>query len=312
MSCHPHFAVFAVTLALSCEKSDPLPTAGESVPVIESPVTPVERVSDVRAVSRDGSALRACPASAPGPSMVEFGAPGGLRYCMDQTEVTQRQYTEFLAANVDPATQIHPLCGAGKNPDFSPRAEEPPCNVVPTFVAGACAADDFDPEARGDEAVTCVDFCDAAAYCAWAGKRLCGVPGKPGRTLGDGFDEASEFRSALTASASHFHNACSERGSKVRPYAAAVDADACSGRKTVGSRLRCSMLGKNGAVYDLMGGVAEWQDSCTDDGRCRALGGMLVAGEERGSCEQDGVFMSGAANPTTGFRCCADLASEQG
>jgi len=70
--------------------------------------------------------------------------------------------------------------------------------------------------------------------------------------------------------------------------------------------------GKNGAAYDLMGGVAEWQDSCTDDGRCRALGGMLVSGEERGSCEQDGVLMSGAANPSTGFRCCADLASEEG
>lgn len=44
-----------------------------------------------------GGTSSAC-ASTRGPNMVEVSTPGGVKYCIDRTEVTQAQYAEFLKA----------------------------------------------------------------------------------------------------------------------------------------------------------------------------------------------------------------------
>jgi hypothetical protein len=155
--------------------------------------------------------------------------------------------------------------------------------------------------------MVCVDFCVAVAYCEWVGRRDCGVPGSPGRTLGVGFDERSEFRRALAPEASHWHNACSRSGAVARAYPEGFDITYCVGARSVGSRSECSTTGKNGAVLDLRGGVAEWQDLCTDNGSCRVLGGMFGVGAERGTCAQDATSSARAADRGVGFRCCLDL-----
>jgi formylglycine-generating enzyme required for sulfatase activity len=239
--------------------------------------------------------------------MVEFELPNGSAYCMDQTEVTQAQYADFLAARADTSEQVHPLCAPEKNPDFSPRVLTPPCNIAGGGDWGMCVDGVFAPEAKADEPIVCVDFCDAVAYCEWAGKRLCGVPRRAFFTLGDGFDSASEFNAGRTAEKSHWHNACSSKGSAARAYASGFDVARCSGPKQVASRPECVTRGTKGIVYDLMGGVAEWQDQCTDDGWCRVLGGMYGVGPERGECQQDAATSAWAADRAVGFRCCVDL-----
>lgn len=42
--------------------------------------------------------LKSCPTDLPGPALVEVATPDGTRYCIDKTEVTQRDYFEFLDA----------------------------------------------------------------------------------------------------------------------------------------------------------------------------------------------------------------------
>lgn len=83
-----------------------------------------------------------------GPAPVDVGT-----YCVDSTEVTGRQYLEFLAA---------------KAGDTSGQPVD--CSWNTTFEPAA----DIDPN---EYPVAFVDWCDALAYCTWAGKRLCGKIG---------------------------------------------------------------------------------------------------------------------------------------
>ena len=85
-----------------------------------------------------------------------------VMYLDDEREVTSAEYAAFLSAITQPAAFQEPPCEW--NVDLQPGCGE-------------------DAAAPGPEApVTCVDWCDANAYCSWAQKTLCGDRAEPGQS----------------------------------------------------------------------------------------------------------------------------------
>jgi len=132
-------------------------------------------------------------------------------FCIDATEVIERDYGAFLTAKKGDTSGQHPACAA--NTSFQP---EP--TLFPKVPTGPV---------RG------VDWCDAHAYCAWAGKRLCGKIGGgtvPKLALDD--PEVSQW-----------YRACSKAGTRAFPYGNTYDPMACrtnqSGSVVAGSLAKC-------------------------------------------------------------------------
>jgi len=202
--------------------------------------------------------ITGCP-DAPGPSMalIDPEVAGEEPFCIDSTEVTNAQYALFLEEGGPPAT--HEACDE---------------DMVRT-------PDGWPPEASEDRfPVTGVDFCDAAAYCEWAGKRLCGrLDGMTGRL------DASDERDPEI---SEWANAC--RG---------TNEEACEATEGVGpvaSNPCCASRG----VYDLAGNAAEWVDNCSESFFARCL---VHEGTDCTDIDTTRVLQS---NGRLGFRCCAD------
>src|SRR6185437_5545544 len=128
-------------------------------------------------------------------------------------------------------------------------------------VDGRCAkkqATFFDPPTKGSDPVVCVDWCDAQAYCAWAGKRLCGaIGGGPATTYGD-------------PNESQWYNACSNGGTTSFPYGNDYVAGDCNGGATVaavGTTPGCQGLtSPYFGIFDMSGNVKEWEDHCMPRG----------------------------------------------
>jgi formylglycine-generating enzyme required for sulfatase activity len=176
-----------------------------------------------------------CPGVHGGP-MVRVGFDGGPSFCIDATEVTNGDYAAFLASS--PTTAGLPAACSSKT-SFLPTNAWPP---------GA---------ANAKRPVVWVDWCDAYAFCAWAGKRLCG-------RIGGGSADPAKHDDP-TENQSYF--ACSGGGAHAYPYGDAYDKDACNGTGhgvggtvDVGSMAKCE--GGFPGVFDLVGNVCEWQDSC--------------------------------------------------
>ena len=95
-----------------------------------------------------------CGKGLKGPWMVPMILPTGGSFCADSTEVTRWQYAAFLAARYPLSEQ--PLHCAWND------------SYVPWY---------WQEQTRDDLPAVSMDWCDARAYCAWAGKRLCGRVG---------------------------------------------------------------------------------------------------------------------------------------
>lgn len=232
-----------------------------------------------------------CPTGR-GPTMVIVGDT-----CIDSTEVTEAQYGLF-AANVTVA-----------------QANQPPeCAWNQTFAVGVGPQDppQFCSSADGVRPVRCVDYCDALAFCKWAGKHLCGAPGGlPGDYVGF----ADPLKSEWTA-------ACSGKGGLAYPYGNTFNDQTCNGfagpgkgnPTTAGKLMAC--VGSVPGLFDMSGNVHEWEAACIpgDAGGaagdlCRIRGGSMFdsdAGLLRCASENQATRSFMAAN--VGFRCCAQAA----
>jgi formylglycine-generating enzyme required for sulfatase activity len=237
-----------------------------------------------------------CPPGRHGPTSVRIDASAGS-YCVDSTEVTNAQYQEFLGAVAAPGVAaslaVRQAC-AGQT-DFTPRDDNG--NAV-QFAPG-----------QEDFPVTQVSWCDAFAYCVWAGKRMCGQIG--GGPLAEG---ASEKQPALA----QWYGACSRGGTLVYPYGNAFNPMICGGMGAgAGSpigpvALRAGCVGGYPGIHDMSGSVWEWNDVCdtSDPGSfCKSYGGAYdsVGPQELSCIETPRPWRRNAGMLNIGIRCCEDL-----
>lgn len=214
------------------------------------------------------------------PSSVAIDVGG---YSIGATEVTVAEYAAFLAVAPAPSTQ--PTFCAW-NSSYVPSAGWPPVGL-------------------DDHPVSLVDWCDAWAYCRWAGKRLCGrIGGGP-----NGYNEHAN------ASASEWYAACSSGGSRVYPYGDTYDGTRCNSQDygagsaiPVGSAVRCE--GGTPGLFDMSGNVYEWDAACVNatggNDLCRVRGGSyaFVPFGANLRCDNDYAVTRSTTLPDLGIRCC--------
>src|SRR6185295_16488134 len=120
-------------------------------------------------------------------------------------------------------------------------------------------ANDFAPDKRPKFPVVCVDFCDAFAYCALVGKRVCGA-------IGGG---RGRFGSATDATSSQWFAACSGGGKHAYPYGDTYEGSACNGIDKGGNLVDtgsiATCVGGYPGLFDMSGNVYEWEDACTGE-----------------------------------------------
>ena len=220
------------------------------------------------AIAFDGACL-----AAPGPVMVLAGS-----FCIDSTEVSNAHYAAYLASDAG-------LANTG------------PCSYKTTHVPSNW------PPSRTDTPVTEVDWCDAYAYCAWAGKRLCGMVGG-GAAVG------------LTDMTDQWFSACTHGndGAHAFAYGSSFVAGTCNTPELdagdvvpVGTLTGC--VGGYPGLFDMIGNVYEWEDACIGNAGasdvCVARSGSYSDPPGASdNCEGSGTSARNFAQPDFGFRCC--------
>lgn len=190
-------------------------------------------------VPPDASAEAAAPETGPpAPATLTPGCKGTHgpapvkldTYCIDATEVTTEQYDAFVEA-------------VGLDFNGQPASCTWNTSWTPAIRGGATAP------------VFGADWCDAVAYCAWAGKRLCrGTNGQSVPFSGD----------VQNSVADEWFRACTRKGERAFPYGATRIDDACNvkvdgvpgpGPKPAGSLTACE--GGYDGVFDMSGNLWE-------------------------------------------------------
>jgi sulfatase modifying factor 1 len=222
-----------------------------------------------------------CTADA-GPALVAVGS-----FCVDATEVTNAEYASFLAAN--PSTSLAPSPACSYKTSFTPSQGWPAAS-------------------KGTSPVVYVDWCDAYAYCAWAGQHLCGA-------IGGG---PSSKANAANKDVDEWYVACSTAGANVYPYGGnAYVQGKCNDSEsgTNGTRPVASFPGCEGGysgIFDMNGNAYEWEDACdvaagASDSCVIRGGSWLFSGASYGGCNtyfNDYVVKRSDTYNDTGFRCC--------
>jgi formylglycine-generating enzyme required for sulfatase activity len=239
----------------------------------------------------------------------------GSCFWIDQTEVTVAAYREYLSQVSSPlswSADDSASCAWKAEPFDPEHATDDPC-VQETAVEDLPLAD--------DKPIRCVDWCDALAYCRWAGKRLCS---------GDGV-----MTGVTTNQASlDWAEACSDGGAPYPYGGTKFVPEACNiglsqaecanvlhfsvcGPTSVPSPAPLHCKSPNGAV-DMVGNVAEWTANCgklpSTDAQaqlCQIKGGSF-ADEATITCQTSSKYEQRTArNHAVGFRCCTDLTSSE-
>lgn len=228
------------------------------------------------------------------------------RFSIDVTEVTQRQYALWLRTTgaTDLATQDASLCAW--NDSFEPNSERSCTQGTDTK---ACIGPNC-----GNYPQTCVDWCDAYAYCLAVGKRLCG-------RIGGGHNVYDDPALAETGS-SQWYAACSSGGLHEYPYGDVYQPSYCNTydywvQPTEYRMLpvrwleTCQASAPFAGVFDLSGNVWEWEDACRVDTNtmarfCKRRGGDFSETTDLVGCSLQRELAMQQSNPRLGFRCCSE------
>jgi hypothetical protein len=227
-----------------------------------------------------------------GPTMVQVPSPSGGTYCIDSTEVTNAQYSQFLKTG--PTTNVSAACAF--NTVFAPESNMTSCpEPLP-----------YDPTGAPNYPVTCVDWCDAAAYCAWAGKRLCGS------FAGGGVSKMQ----ANAPGVDQWYAACSHTGAQTYPYPGGYAGQTCNGLDFQGANKAYPVMqfdkcqGGYAGIFDMSGNVAEWEDQCTGSSgatdECGQRGGHWLSLMDEMTCAASAYAIRAVHDNSIGFRCCKD------
>jgi len=202
--------------------------------------------------------LAAAPAEAP-PGMVLAADPDGGGLWIDRREVTSADYAEFLAAV---EASGHATCPAGERRRFPAGKDHTPSAAAPS----------------PDHPVASVDHADAAAYAAWAGKRL---------------PTAAEWRLAAFGGRPPAVDAANLRG--------VDDGHLWAGPAGVGHRAPCG-------ARALVGNAAEWLAAADRDFPFREAAGLGWSDAPPEAA--DGLVVRydpAARGADLGFRCARDV-----
>jgi len=212
-------------------------------------------------------------------------ALNGTAFCIDAHEVTVSEYEAFLTAKMGDTSGQPSYCAF--NTTFQPSTW---------------------PQANPSRPVVAVDQCDAIAYCAWAGERLCGA-----------VDGGHADPDNLTDPGGQWYFACSHSGDGVHlyPYGLDYDGSACNGADFWGDagphatdvESSPGCVGGFAGIFDMSGNVYEWEDSCHSydggDDKCMARGGSYASGPAALACAASYPAARSVQDNQFGFRCCS-------
>lgn len=215
--------------------------------------------------------------------------------CIDDREVTWLEYATFLdglASDFASPCELAPVCGwkRGKA-DYTPDPD-----LWNDYVTS-------NPQGRYDDyAVTGIDWCDAATFCHWAGKELCGDRGgAPVDTSVAQWETSTEWSKACLATAD-FADCNTQHTGVTHPF-----------RNDQCTRPADMTCGGTTGIRDLAGNVREWENTCEASGaprddRCYARGDWCFYEGTPCTLVQTGTSMETRDEKAyyIGFRCCWD------
>ena len=215
-------------------------------------------------------------------------------------------------ADAFPATPLVHVTGSGK--PFAIEATEVSVEQwnlfkglfpMPTFSSARCPGKvSLGPPAglcgatlANHDPMTCVDWCDANAYCTAIGRHLCG----------DVSGAALAAANRNTPANDEWYYACRGPGASTYPYGNTSDGSRCAtgklGPVPVGSLNTC--VGAEPGLFDMSGNAAEWTDACDASG-CLARGGSFKFSASDSTCEQVNNLSPASTFADIGFRCCTE------
>lgn len=217
------------------------------------------------------------------------GTPTG--FCIDANEVTYQQYLAFYNSNPLAANQDADCLW---NTDFTPSGNWP------------------QPAQNQQHAISNVNWCQAAAYCKYLGRHLCGE-------IGGGPSSAA---AANDYTQDEWFDACTAQGKNTWPYGASFDNTKCwstltppsnpplSG--TQGSSTFQGCIGGEANLFEMSGNAAEWVNNCSgstdQNDTCAVRGGSWLSDtSDELRCDSGGTLPTYArdySGDDVGFRCC--------
>ncbi len=259
-----------------------------------------------------GMGARACASTCGTPGCGDCPAPplpvtfASSPYAIGAHEVTVAEYEAWLATNPSTSGQRSECVW---NDTYEPYQQSP---AQTSFMDGAAPPPDKNCalwNTRGDDKpITCVDWCDASAYCTWANGRLCG-------RIGGGTVDVTMGTAYADATQSEWYAACSGAGAHAYPYGDSYGAGVCNddglASQNVGSSPGCE--GGAAGVFDMSGNVDEWADECTSYDNtvvaqnCTRRGGAYWATPSGLMCSAGFLDFRGRLDSALGFRCCGTL-----